>query len=259
MNNNKLALVVSYYLARFDKKALESLGFQTFNEAFNYTSSKLDVKANYVKLRRDEFDAVFPWRRGWQRKLDKQVTRTIEVFQHLEMEDISPVIKGILFDSDYLQSENAQEIRKVLSTEIKDVDQKSKVFILRGPTGLKAEKYFIEYHKVHQKPVSGNLIDMRDQGCGYDFEIDLLGTKTFVEVKGLADIEGGVAFTNKEWLFAKQARGTYFLVLIRNLDDNPEVIFIQDPTDVLTPTQYTYPTIQIQWNVPSKQFNDLKR
>ena len=115
------------------------MGFKTINEAFNYTSIRLGVKSNYVKLGRDEFDAVFPWRRGWQRKLDNQITRTIEVFQDLEMNEIFPIIKGVLFDSDYLKSENAQEIREILSTEIEDVDQKSKVFILRSPTGLKGE------------------------------------------------------------------------------------------------------------------------
>ena len=100
---------------------------------------------------------------------------------------------------------------------------------------------------------------MRDQGCGYNFEIDLLGKKAFVEVKGLADNEGGVAFTNKEWLFAKQVIEAYFLVLIRNLKDNPEVISIQNPTGVLSPIQHIYPKIQIQWKVLYKQINDLKQ
>lgn len=44
MNPNKLALIISYYLARFDRKGLEKLGFSSFNQAFEEIAKILGVK-----------------------------------------------------------------------------------------------------------------------------------------------------------------------------------------------------------------------
>ena len=131
---NKLALIVSYYLARFDKEGLKSIGFSSFNEAFEETAKRLGVKKNYVKLRRDEFDPIFPWRRGWQRPMDKQIIRTIEAFQDIEEADLREIVLQVLNNTDYHDSEEAKKI-SILLEGTNDKKEHKREFVLRAPTG----------------------------------------------------------------------------------------------------------------------------
>ena len=66
-------------------------------------------------------------------------------------------------------------------------------------------------------PVAGELIDSRDLGCGYDFEIKSKSYQHFIEVKGLASNIGGLLFTNKEWETAKRERSDIQFVLCQTL------------------------------------------
>ena len=65
---NKLALIYSYYLSRFDTAALKNLGFNTWNEAYLFASNKLDVNKHSVKNWRDEFDPIHGFRAGWYQR-----------------------------------------------------------------------------------------------------------------------------------------------------------------------------------------------
>lgn len=77
--------------------------------------------------------------------------------------------------------------------------------------------------------MQGKFIDCRHLGCGYDFKIESNNSETYVEVKGLADISGGVLFTDKEWQVARDKGGDFFLCIVKNVNENPEINFIQNP------------------------------
>ena len=126
---------------------------------------------------------------------------------------------------------------------------------MRGPTGKKAEEYFIEYFKDGNLSIEGNLEDTRDLGCGYDFKI-IGKTEYFFEIKGLAEIEGGILFTSKEWITAKKYDRRYFLVIVRNLNSIPEIEFYQDPASKLSPKKNIVTTIQVQWSITTKELNN---
>ena len=81
MKSNQLAIIVAFYLSKFDKVAKKRLGLSTDAEAFREISRILEVEKNYVKFRRDEFDPIHPWRKGWQRPMDKRIIRAIEAFR----------------------------------------------------------------------------------------------------------------------------------------------------------------------------------
>lgn len=93
---SKLALIVSYYLARFNAVALNRLGYKSFNEAFEETGRILDLKKNYVKLSRDEFDPAFSWRREWIRPMSPQILRTIELFENMQESELTDLVKDML-------------------------------------------------------------------------------------------------------------------------------------------------------------------
>jgi hypothetical protein len=127
------------------------------------------------------------------------------------------------------------------------------VFIVRGPTGRKAEEFFIKFHSEKGLPMPGELKDTRDYGCGYDFSI-VTSEKDFqVEVKGLDGDSGGITFTSKEWDTSRQKGDSYFLVIVRNVSSEPKVQIIQNPYKVLSPKKSVFTTVQVRWNVPDQE------
>ncbi len=258
-SNNKFAVIIAYYLARFDREALQKLGFKSFNEAFLETAKALNVKKNYVKLRRDEFDYLYSWRRGWQRPMHKQIIKTIEAFQDMDEPDIREIVLNILNNTTYLQSEEAEEIGNLIKEDAKIVrrekQRRKSVFVLRGPTGKQAEEFFIKYFNQNRFPINGKLIDKRDYGSGYDFEIKNQNSVSFIEIKGMVDVFGGILFTNKEWLTAIQKKENYYLVIVKAIKTKPEIKIIQNPAFILKPQKSIYTSIQVQWAVPKQDLN----
>ena len=256
---NKFAVIVAYYLARFDREGLRKLGFNSFNEAFLKTAKALNVKKNYVKLRRDEFDYLYSWRRGWQRPMHKQIIKTIEAFQDMDEPDLREIVLNILNNTAYLKSEEAEEIGNLIKEDTKSVRsgklKRKSVFVLRGPTGKQAEEFFIKYFNQSRFPLKGKLIDKRDYGSGYDFEVQTPTATSFVEIKGMIDVMGGILLTNKEWLTAIQKKENYYLVIVKSLKTKPEIKIIQNPASVFKPLKSIYTSIQVQWAVPKQDLN----
>src|SRR5947208_1643987 len=99
MNDNHiLALIVTYYLSKFDKDAYAALGHNTHKETHNDISAKLQVNFNSVKNMRDEFDAIHENPRvGWyQRELRPSRKRVVEAFQHLDEFGLREIVLSIL-------------------------------------------------------------------------------------------------------------------------------------------------------------------
>ena len=146
VKNKKLALIVAYYLARFNRKGLEKLGYPTFKAAFTDVGLRLEVKENYIKLSRDEFDPLFEWRKGWDRPMRRQIISVVEAFQDLDFEGLHSIVKSIINKSPYFYEEDATKLLSVINSE--EDTELAKYNALRTLTGKKAEEFFIEYHNV---------------------------------------------------------------------------------------------------------------
>ncbi len=247
---NELALVVAYYLSRLDKEALAKLGYKTFNEAAADIGDILDVKPNTVKNMRDEFDFHLHNKRvGWRKELKGSRLKVYQMFQMTDDDELTEVIKEILTNKQWTKTDSYEDLHSVLSRDEKDAG-KAGTFILRGPTGKKAEHYFMEVFANKPFPVKGDLMDCRDLGCGYDFEIKSDEDKSYyVEIKGLAGSDGGVLFTDKEWRTAKKYKNRYYLVIIADVSSNPSIKTIQNPAAKLAANKNIYTTIQVSWSV----------
>lgn len=197
-NNHKLTLYVSYYLSRFNDEALSILNYPTWNSAFDDIGRRLNVKPHSVKNWRDEFDPLFGHRVGWyQRPMSPSRLKVAQALEDLNEQQIQGIVNDIL--SGKLQQEPDEEEQLLSIIKEDSRDKTSKKFILRGPTGKAAENFFINHFKISSLPMSGELIDCRDLGCGYDFKILTDNAEFYTEVEGLANISGGVLFTDKEW------------------------------------------------------------
>lgn len=248
---NALALIVAYYLSHFDREAYENLGFTTITEGHERIGDHLGVNPNTVKNMRDEFDSIHDNPRvGWyQREIRPSRQRVVEAFQDLGEYELRSIVAGILEQGSGASTQGLDTIIEVLVEA--PVDERSGDFpyIVRGPTGRAAEEFFIDQYGKTGLPLRGNLTDTRDQGCGYDFEISSDSETVFVEVKGLKAEIGGVLFTAKEWGMAREHRERYYLALIRNLADQPNLEIIQNPAKVFSPRKAVTTTVQVRWQV----------
>ena len=256
---NKLSLIIAYYLSRFDKSGYLKLGYKNFNEAVVDIGKILSVKATTVKNMRDEFDPYHDnVRKGWyQRELWGSRKMVIQTFENLEEEDIREMVIEILQNEDFRESGRCKSILSIFSDEEDKYSKKERVFTSRGITGKKAEEIFIEYYKKNKKPIEGELKDMRDFGCGYDFEIIKDGIKYCVEVKGNAKEMGGILFTSKEWKVAGKMQNKYYLALVVNVNSHYKVNIIKNPASRLHPKSNIIQTVRIEWSVSNRDINNL--
>ncbi|MEJ7739045.1 MAG: DUF3883 domain-containing protein [Chitinophagaceae bacterium] len=255
-NNHKLGLYVSYYLSRFDVDAYQNLGFGNQIETHNKIGELLSVNPHTVKNWRDEFDPLFGHRAGWyQRPMNPSRIRVAQALENLDEFQVRSIAKDILTGKIQEEPDEEEQLLAIASEETKG--KSTQKFILRTPTGKAAEEYFLKHFSENKKPFEGKLIDCRDLGVGYDFRIESGDSKYFIEVKGLSEFIGGVLFTNKEWTVAKSEGDSYFLCVISNVSDQPEIIFIQNPFEKLKPKKNIYTTIQISWSVTQNQLAEL--
>lgn len=255
-NNHKLALYVAYYLSRFNIQGYQNLGYRTMNDAHIRIGKTLNTNPHTVKNMRDQFDPLHDHRVGWyQEPLSPSRVSVAEALQDLSEPEIRAIVIDILngnLDKDEFEK---QQLLSVIDSEN---DKKLKrEFILRNPTGKKAEEYFIDYFNKFRLPVSGSLIDRRDFGGGYDFKIETNNVEYFIEVKGQSQIAGGVLFTSKEWQVAKTKKDEYFLAIVSDISSRPVISFIQDPYGKLNAKKSLTKTIQISYSVPKSEIEKV--
>jgi hypothetical protein len=93
---------------------------------------------------------------------------------------------------------------------------------------------FVKKYEIEQgrKPVS-----VEEENCGWDIT-SLLGGQTdrYIEVKGRAGL-GGVALTPNEWIKAQRFGKDYWLYIVVNCKEKPELFQIQDPGSRLSPKE----------------------
>lgn len=254
---NELALVVAYYLSRLDREAVANLGYKSFNEAAEEIGKILDVKPSTIKNMRDEFDYRMQNARiGWRRELRGSRLKVFHTFQMTDDNELTEIVKEILTNRSWTETDSYKDLKSVLSRGDKGTRAPGN-FILRGPTGKKAEQYFMEIFSNSPFPKTGELVDCRDLGCGYDFEIKSDNERSYyVEIKGLAGTDGGVLLTDKEWRTAKKYKDKYYLLVISDLSSTPTTKIIQDPAATLKPNRNVYTTIQVSWTVSKNALKD---
>lgn len=178
----------------------------------------------------------------------------ITTFDGLSENALLAVILDIIKPSHRVKIES--ELHSVLK-EIKDADKKEpakkREYVPRGPTGRMAEEFFVSQFHAGLTPFKGLLQDCRDNGVGYDFEVNDASAYSFIEIKGSSKDIGGITFTDKEWKVAKDKQEIYFLGLVTDLPGSPKINFLQNPGSSFIPTYRVYTTITVSWTVNAEQ------
>ena len=102
---NKLALIVAFYLSKFDVLAYESLGFGGSVSTHKTIGDILDVKANTIKNMRDEFDPLHDNpRKGWhQRELTGSREEVAKQYKNYTEKELLALVQKTLRPSSYDQ------------------------------------------------------------------------------------------------------------------------------------------------------------
>lgn len=252
-NNNKLALVVSFYLSKYDKSAYRDLGYSSFSQAFKEIGSILNVPANTIKNMRENFDPLHENNRvGWyQRELSPSRINVLENYGYLSKDALTEIVKEIL--NNYKKKpENLNVYLNIIKDE--EEIEKSKYENTRGITGHRAEEIFKKaFEEGAILDFSGELQDKRHNGCGYDFELNTKEGKVAFEVKGLFEAKGGINFTDKEWATAREMMDNYIVVLVSNIKSEPEFSYYINPYNTFEPQKRIVPTITVNWSVSSTE------
>lgn len=255
---NELALIIAFYLSKYDRAGLENLGYDTFNEAYRDIEKKIGVKVTSIKNRRDEFDPIHDNERvGWyQRPMSPSRVRIVEQFSSMS----EPTLRGIVLDIINKRGDVSKMLPDVLKKVSERQSKKIRKFVLRGPTGKRAEELFVAEFNSGKTDFEGQLLDCRDLGKGYDFQIDKkIGGHNYIEVKGLDGYTGGVVFTDKEWQTACGEGVDYCLVVVSGIADNPKFSYYKNPANTFVPKRNISATISVSWNISEKQiFKDRR-
>ena len=125
--------VIAFYLSKFNLEAVHELGYKTWREAFEKISEIMGRPNNYLKLRRDEFDALIDnGRKGWKNRAPvNDVKKICDELNPLEYVDLTVKVKAILEDA-------AKNLRQSITDSRNDGEYISRVnHVIRAQSGKK--------------------------------------------------------------------------------------------------------------------------
>ncbi|MFZ1720134.1 MAG: DUF3883 domain-containing protein [Candidatus Moraniibacteriota bacterium] len=216
------AMLIGMYLSKYDKQALDILGFESFTEAYNTIGLAINAKPLSIRNYRDEFDPVFPnERKGWhKRPMFQTRVEMLNKYKDLSLEAFTSLVKTIIYQNPAIN---------LIEEKIESEEDKSRTFAKRLITGQAAEQYFRDNYQ--SVPDFQGLVyeETTQLGCGFDFRV-LHDTGFYaVEVKGLEKAKGAIGLTDKEYRTAFYLKESYFVFLVKNFIEMPGHNLFQNP------------------------------
>lgn len=97
---SRLLSIIAYYLSEYDMDAVRALGYSTRSEAMKSISLAAGRDNNYLKLRRDEFDALpesSSSRKGWRNRppLD-EVAAMGAYLRSFSFDELTEIVKALI-------------------------------------------------------------------------------------------------------------------------------------------------------------------
>lgn len=97
---SKTLSIIAYYLSEYDMDAVHALGYRTRSEAMKSISVDAGRDNNYLKLRRDEFDALpgsSSSRNGWRNRPPlKEVAEMGTHLHEFSFDELTEIVKSLI-------------------------------------------------------------------------------------------------------------------------------------------------------------------
>ncbi|WP_157208892.1 protein NO VEIN domain-containing protein [Mariniflexile maritimum] len=215
------SILAGLFLSKFDKKGIESLGLQSFTEAFNILAYTIGAKPASIKNYRDEFDPYFPNnRKGWHKREFRDYCKIVyDKYSNLDFLSFQKLIKSFTIENYDIQEIIAQ------TDECENMNAIAKRLL----TGNAAEKYFINNYNSIANFNGYKLKQTTNLGCGFDFKMSNDSDFYCVEVKGLSKSSGNILFTEKEFKMAEIYNERFCLFVVKNFVEKPFHEYIFNP------------------------------
>ena len=105
---SKLLSIIAYYFSEYDMRAVTALGYKNRTQAFKDISVKMNHDNNYLKLRRDEFDALpgsLSHRAGWiNRPAASDVIDMAEYLKNYSFDDMTKMVIALISNQSQSQT-----------------------------------------------------------------------------------------------------------------------------------------------------------
>lgn len=237
------AMLIGMFISKYDKQALDILGFKNFAEAYNVIGLTLGIKPLTIRNYRDEFDPVFPNPRiGYRnRPMVKSRKEMLDEFNDLSIEDFINLVKGLIYENPDVE---------LLKERIEIEDDVNSTFAKRLITGQAAEQYFRDNYKNEVIFEDAKIEDTTKLGCGFDFKMNFRDKYYAIEVKGLSQNTGNIGITEKEFRVANVLKDNYYIYVVKNFIKKPESTIFSNPiyNPALNFTKQENTIIQLSWN-----------
>lgn len=231
-------LVVGYALSRLDTRLLQTLGFSTWNEAYDHIGKLLSAAPMSIKNLRDEFDPLHPNpRKGWwDRPMLPSRVKVVDELHAVSDEALVELVLRLL----QRQDSEAEEVLDALSQPSRVVEAAAE----RMLTGRMAEEFVWDNSEQVLQLPKDRLRDCRDKMLGFDFE----GPGIAIEVKGLRGVSGEILFTDREWSVARERRESYWLAVVGNVRQSEKLArVVKDPFLALEPACVYERSVRAVW------------
>ena len=234
------ALIVGYAMSRLDRAYLNARHLKSWKAAFAEAGALLHVAPASLKNLRDEFDPVHGnARRGWRGR-PMRPNRQRVMGELCEVSD-----RALLEMVDAIFRHDVDAVEDVVIPLSKPAARIHNV-AERLRTGRLAEAFFRDNCHIIAGVQTDFLLDHRELFRGYDFGVKGRASVA-IEVKGIKQLRGGIAFTDREWTEATARRQDYWLVVVGNVESNPAARLIIDPTAALQATCRYQTSIAASW------------
>lgn len=210
----KKAIIMGLFIAKYDKKALESFGFTSKKEAYNVFGYSVNIPPSSIKLYQQDFDRFFPHgRNGWKRPIRANCLDIMEQYNELNFDDFHKLVNSIVLDK-YV---DISDIKSNYRHSKKDRQYLANRMI----TGKAAEEYFVRNYQNIPQFENYLLTDTTNMGCGFDYKLTQEANNFYIEVKGINERHGSVLMTEKEYNMAEDLLEKYCLFVVSNFKDKP--------------------------------------
>lgn len=170
-DRNEILSIVAFYLSEYDIKAVRQLGYKNRNQAITDLSRRIGNGNNYLKLRRDEFDALpdsASTRKGWaNRKPTKSVVDLAAYLHGFSFEELTEIVQGFIAS---LASNNEDALESINSFSEESLEQ---ILNLKDPTARITVSYGAHSRRVYNVAILTSLKKLYNGVC------QLCGEKPF--------------------------------------------------------------------------------
>lgn len=118
---SKTLSIIAYYLSEYDMDAVHALGYRTRSEAIKNISVAAGRDNNYLKLRRDEFDALpesSSSRNGWRNRPPlKEVAEMGAHLRAFSFDELTDIVKSLIAEFCATSTTTANPITHSVKTD----------------------------------------------------------------------------------------------------------------------------------------------